>query len=289
MLIDWFTVGAQLINFLLLAWLLKRFLYRPILDAIDAREKRIADELASADAKKQAAEQLLKQYQQKNTAFEQQKSARLHQLEQDTKADRARMLDDVRAQASALKQNLAQALENEQRSLQQQLGDYVKDEVFAIARKALSELADTTLEAQITALFIARLRSLTQQEKATLKAGLTATGHSLQVRSTFALPEQQRALITAACHDILGDTFVTEFTQDAELTSGLEISANGQKIAWSIAGYLAALAKDVNDILKPEQTKPAGNEVDSRVDSDTTAVAVCAPLPVIQDSNESCN
>jgi F-type H+-transporting ATPase subunit b len=52
MLIDWFTVGAQVLNFLILVWLLKRFLYKPILDAIDAREQRIAAELADADAKK---------------------------------------------------------------------------------------------------------------------------------------------------------------------------------------------------------------------------------------------
>ena len=53
MLIDWFTVIAQVINFLILVWLLKRFLYRPILNAIDAREKRIAAKIADADEKKQ--------------------------------------------------------------------------------------------------------------------------------------------------------------------------------------------------------------------------------------------
>ena len=53
MLIDWFTVAAQLVNFLILVWLLKRFLFKPITSAIDAREKRIATELAAADAKKQ--------------------------------------------------------------------------------------------------------------------------------------------------------------------------------------------------------------------------------------------
>ena len=56
MLIDWFTVGAQTLNFLILVWLLKRFLYKPILNAIDAREKRIAAELADADVKKAEAE-----------------------------------------------------------------------------------------------------------------------------------------------------------------------------------------------------------------------------------------
>ena len=52
MLIDWFTIGAQALNFLILVWLMKRFLYKPILHAIDAREQRIARELAEADKKK---------------------------------------------------------------------------------------------------------------------------------------------------------------------------------------------------------------------------------------------
>ncbi len=55
MLIDWFTVVAQIVNFLILVWLLKRFLYKPILDALDAREKKIAKELADADLKKTEA------------------------------------------------------------------------------------------------------------------------------------------------------------------------------------------------------------------------------------------
>ena len=38
MRINRFTVFAQAINFLILVWLLKRFLYKPILHAIDERE-----------------------------------------------------------------------------------------------------------------------------------------------------------------------------------------------------------------------------------------------------------
>jgi len=52
MLIDWFTVGAQALNFLILVWLMKHFLYKPILHAIDEREKRVAAELADADKKR---------------------------------------------------------------------------------------------------------------------------------------------------------------------------------------------------------------------------------------------
>jgi len=55
-LIDWFTVGAQALNFVILVWLMKRFLYKPVLAAIDVREKRIAKEIADADAKKADAQ-----------------------------------------------------------------------------------------------------------------------------------------------------------------------------------------------------------------------------------------
>ncbi len=56
MSIDWITVVAQLLNFLVLVWLLKRFLYRPILDGIDAREVEISTRMAEATEARKKAE-----------------------------------------------------------------------------------------------------------------------------------------------------------------------------------------------------------------------------------------
>ena len=77
MLIDWFTVGAQVLNFLILVWLMKRFLYKPILNAIDVREKRIAAELADADMKKAEAQKERDEFQHKNEEFDQHRAALL--------------------------------------------------------------------------------------------------------------------------------------------------------------------------------------------------------------------
>ena len=68
MLIDWFTVGAQALNFIVLVWLMKRFLYKPILDAIDAREARIAAALADAAASKAEAAKDRTEFQRKSEA-----------------------------------------------------------------------------------------------------------------------------------------------------------------------------------------------------------------------------
>ena len=61
MLIDWFTVIAQIVNFLVLVYLLKRFLYKPIIKAMDGREQRIAGRLEEADKREEEARQELEQ------------------------------------------------------------------------------------------------------------------------------------------------------------------------------------------------------------------------------------
>ncbi|TFG82893.1 MAG: F0F1 ATP synthase subunit B, partial [Chromatiales bacterium] len=121
MLIDWFTVLAQVVNFLILVWLLKRFLYRPILDAIDAREKRIARELAQADAKKAEAQKERDEFQHKNEAFEQQRAALFGKATDEAKAERQRLLDDARQAADTLAARREEALRREQQSLNEAL------------------------------------------------------------------------------------------------------------------------------------------------------------------------
>ena len=102
MLIDWFTVGAQTLNFLILVWLLKRFLYKPILDAIDAREKDIAKKLADADAKKTEALKERDAFQHKNAEFDKQRAALLSQAIDDAKSERQQLFDQAREAADAM-------------------------------------------------------------------------------------------------------------------------------------------------------------------------------------------
>src|SRR5580658_6844655 len=99
MLIDWFTVAAQALNFLILVWLMKRYLYKPILDAIDAREKLVAAELAEAAAKKAEAQKDRDEFQRKNQEFEQQRAALLSKVTDEAKAESLRLLDEARKAA----------------------------------------------------------------------------------------------------------------------------------------------------------------------------------------------
>ena len=110
MLINWFTVFAQAINFLILVWLLKRFLYKPILHAIDEREKGIAAQLADAEAKKAEAQKERDDFQHKNEVFDKERAALLKKATDEANAERQRLLDEARKDADALRTKRQEAL-----------------------------------------------------------------------------------------------------------------------------------------------------------------------------------
>lgn len=252
MLIDWFTVGAQLLNFLILAWLLKRFLYRPILNALDAREERIAAELASADAKKVEALRERDEFRSKNDAFDQQRAAMLSQAAEEVKAERQRLLDQAREAVDTLRAHGMQSLARDTHNLQQAIRRRTGQEVFAIARKALADLATTSLEERAGEVFMGRLRDLNDEERGRFASALKSAGGSAVIRSAFKLPEAQRAAI----QNTLNETFAAEvrvtFETAPDLITGIELSTNGQKIAWSIAHYLTSLEEGVAELVNAQ-------------------------------------
>lgn len=251
MLIDWFTVGAQGLNFLILVWLMKRFLYKPVIHAIDAREKRIAKELSDADKQMAEAQQERDLYRKKNEDFEQQRSSLLSQATDEANAERQRLLDDARMAADSLSAKRQESLVNEARNLNQSITLRAQVEVFAIARKALADLAATSLEALVVEGFHRRLLELNDEAKSVLaKAIQHAPGVNL-VRSAFELSTDQQAAIQTSINETFAADVSIRFETAPELISGIEFASNGQKVNWSIAGYLSALEKGVGELLKP--------------------------------------
>lgn len=252
MLIDWFTVGAQTLNFLILVWLMKRFLYQPVLDAIDAREQRIAQALADAAQKQAQAQQAHDAFQQKNADFDQQRDTQRSQLMDEISLERQRLLDEARQAARALQVKRQEALLSELQTLQQDIARHSREEVLAMANKVLTDLADTTLEVRMAEVFTQRLRELDDAAKAELAQALNTAAHTVRVRSAFALSPQQQAAIHRALADTLSAELKLQFDTTPGLISGIELSANGWKLAWNIADVLASLAQRIDELVQQQ-------------------------------------
>jgi F-type H+-transporting ATPase subunit b len=279
-LIDWFTVIAQVVNFLILVWLLKRFFYQPILNALDARERRIAAELADADARKLEAEKERDEFQQKNNELDQQRLALLNKALAEAQAERQRLFAATRKDLDNLRARRERALEREYRDLSDALARQTCAEVFAIARKVLADLAGTTLEAHIVEAFIKRLRESSDEEKAHLASAFksapilaTATsaasraapaaGGELMINSTFDLSAAQQDAIKAVLKESLGIDLPVRFATRPDLVSGIELVADGYKVAWSIAAHLASLQNEVGKLLENQSGHESEPESES--------------------------
>ena len=250
MLIDWFTVVAQALNFLILVWLMKRFLYKPILHAIDAREKRIAAELADADQKKADAKKERDEFRHKNEDFNQQRAALLTQATNEAQTERQQLLDEARQAAATLHEKRLETLRNDARTLNQSICNRTQQEVFAIARKALMDLAGTSLEERLAEVFTHCLQDMDNPAKAGLAEALKTASDPAIVRTAFDLPDEQHAAIQKTINETFSADIHLRFETAPDLISGIELTTNGQKVAWSIADYLASMENAVDELLQ---------------------------------------
>jgi F-type H+-transporting ATPase subunit b len=250
MQIDWLTVAAQIVNFLVLVWLLKRFLYGPVIAAMESREHRIQARLDSAEKRERDA---------------QEEAARFRSQQHDLDLEREDILASARREADEIRHKLKQEagdevdrqrrrwlqeLEAEQEHILADISRQVSRQVAHAARRALIELADTDLETQMVRHFLKRLRELDEHERQDLAQAL-AGDDTVVVASAFDLPEKLRSQIEVAVTSLLGKKIPVRFDQLPELACGLQLAASGRTIGWNIADYLAGLEQDLESSLRP--------------------------------------
>jgi F-type H+-transporting ATPase subunit b len=261
MLIDWFTVGAQLLNFIILVGLMKRFLYQPVLDAIDAREARIAGEMAQAAATQAQAQGERDAFALKNQAFDAAHAESLRRAQAEVATESGRLQGQAREAAAAQATRQQQTLRNDARDLHEAIAARAQSEVFAIARLALQDLASSSLEARLCEVFLRRLQQMDDTTRATLASALAASPATALLRTAFDLPTAEREAVTAAVHAAFATDVALRFETAPALVAGIELSAQGHKLAWSIADYLEALQRAVGELLSSaDQPGVAGAE-----------------------------
>ena len=249
--IDWFTVTAQAINFLLLVWLMKRFLYKPVLRAIDAREKRIEEQLSDAKAQKMAAQKEKEEFQRKNEIFDQERTELMNAAVEKAKNEKIHLLEEARSSAETLRAKWREGLEKDASRLEEDFQKRVRKDVFFIVRKTLSDLAGEELESKIIDLFLLRLGKMDEKERKSLAPKTMGPDSSVQLRTAFSLTEEQRNTIGQEVKKLFSLKEEPKFTVEKDLVAGIELAVSGQKISWTIDDYLLSLRESVEDVMKP--------------------------------------
>lgn len=254
MQIDWITVSAQIVNFLVLVWLLKRFLYQPVMRAMARREQRITDRLNEAETREREADDKARQFEEKSAALEKDRENILSEARENADQQRKQLLDEARAGVDEQRRQWQQQLEQEQQEFAEDLQRRTNDAVQHIARRALHDLADTELEERIVNAFIERLKSADDELRKALGRGESP----VQIRTGFDLPSAVRGRLTRAVHEHVVADVELDYDHSEDLLCGIELRRGDHRLGWNLADYLDELAERVDEAFRPVEAGEQG-------------------------------
>lgn len=249
---NWFTFVAQILNFLILIWLLKRFLFSPIVEAMDEREARINSRLEEAREQREEATQEAEAYRAKQKQLEEEREAYLAEAEEEAEERRRELIAEARAEVKYLEEEWRESLRRDRESFLKTLSERSVEEAVAIARRALQDLADAELEEQSFEIFLERLRSLDEDRWHDLAEALREAEGEATVRSAFGLSSEQQERIRTVIAEQADEEVVLSAEEDPSLGVGVELRVEDKKVAWTLESYLTQLVENVRGLLETE-------------------------------------
>jgi F-type H+-transporting ATPase subunit b len=261
--IDWFTIIAQIINFLILVALLQRFLYGPIVRAMDRREVEISSRLNVATEKTAEAEQERVRYEGLASELAGNRDALLAKTRDEVAAFRQSLLENARQEVDKNLSQWQESFQRERESFLLALRRHVSQEVCAVAHQAVTEMADASLEERMAICLERRIRELDESARTNLAAHFLLAGQEIVVRSAFEMNSEARKTIFGTLHDLTVVAAEMEgysgsgnhdprlpveanaagsggvrFEVDPALVCGIEIVSGGRSLAWNLEEYL---------------------------------------------------
>lgn len=264
MLIDWVTVVAQAVNFLVLALALRFLLYGRTIAAMDARQERIASrERAAQDAREEAAAQA-ERLERATADLDERRRELLEDARREADAHRGELTERVRRDVEERRRRWLRSLEADRDRLLRDLTTRVGEEVVDVTERALSDLVGAELEAEAVEAFVRQLEDLGPQAREALVATLGAPdtegpaagatgppGRLVVVHTTFELSDGLRRRVADALEAERAGLDL-HFVRDPHLICGIELRARGRSVGWNVAAYLDALRRDLAEILDQE-------------------------------------
>ena len=247
MLIDWFTVVAQIVNFLILVGLLKHFLWGRLTKAIDDREARVAGELAKAEENNREAHRQAEIVQARAVELERKRDELLVQARKEVEEERSKLMEDARDTVLRIEKEWREDLERERTAFFRELRTRAGAEILAVVRRALVDLSSVELQEAVLQVFFEKLRSI---DAATLRE---MQGKEKLVCSSADLPEATRGKITAILKERLGTVTELKFEKDSAMGWGIELRGNGRRIGWNPGAYLDAMESNLREALEQQK------------------------------------
>src|SRR6056297_97994 len=250
MQIDWLTVAAQIVNFLVLIWLLQRFLYRPITNAMAQRETRIEERLSDAKSQRKDAEEEAEKLRKKREELEEAEQDMLEEARTEANELKQQLEQDVRDEVEQKRKNWQETLEDQRADFMQKMQRKAGHKVLDIAGRLMAEFTSGAIDDQVADGFVAKLTDLDPETcKKMTRAANNADSPAL-VESATKLDTAARQKITRTLHEEFETDIEVEYREDEEMLLGVRLSIGEQTVEWSAARHLKRLNRELDTLLE---------------------------------------
>ena len=244
---SWTTFLAQIVNLFVLVWLMKRYLYGPIVAVIAKRQAYIEDKVKSAEQAVRSADKQKRELEKQATAWQRDRQARLDSFYTEIESLSREQTERLQLEGEALRQKMQDDLNRETQTKQLEIRDMMVQNFMALSRRVLSDLSGLAPMAQSLVLFQKKVSSLSKTEVATIRKSLQKTGR-IVVETSDQLTDKEQQDLTDFLTNTFGRAEVT-FRQQPDLILGIEVVAGETVLEWNLKTYLDLFEGNLNTAL----------------------------------------
>ena len=221
---DWSTFVLEIINFLILVWILKRFLYHPILGIIAKRRVSIEKAMADARSVETEAGALKQQHERNLVQWEEEREAAQARLREELAEERKRLMAELETAVAEERERRRVLDERRQHDFKRTVEEQGIAQGAAFSAKLLSRVATPELEARLYALLLEDLHNLRTEDRRAVAEAAAAPGLQIKVQSAFVLDETGRTQLVQVLAEVAGKTLSIEYSENSELVAGFLVS-----------------------------------------------------------------
>jgi F-type H+-transporting ATPase subunit b len=241
--LSWSTFLLEAVNFLVLVWILKHFLYKPVLEIVARRRAEVEKTLSDAKTRQQEAQALERQYESRLSDWEAERQRARTSLMREMDEERARRIAELKDQLETEREKAHAAEERRLTDLRDQAEQRAVTLGAQFAARLLGQAATPELEARLLALLLQEIETLPPARLATLTAGSGTPPTPIAIASAFPLQEQQRRRILDALAKSLRIDAPGEFAEDPSLLAGLRITIGSGVIGLNLKDELEGFTR----------------------------------------------
>jgi F-type H+-transporting ATPase subunit b len=219
MTIDWWTIGIQTVNVVVLVWLLGHFFWRPVAAMIEQRRAAAQKTLDEAAAKQTEAAAALTEIEKTRAGFAREKEAILGAAHEEAERARTARLDDAAKAATTLEEAARARIEQDKLATEKAWSERAGHLAVEIAERLAARLDGPTVRGA----FLEWLVNEIQQLPEPARQAMAANDVALEAVSAAPLEPAEQERYRALIREAVGGHPRIEFTSDPTLIAGLEL------------------------------------------------------------------